>query len=263
MLRLCDAGLVDEAVVVDACSRDGTAELAAAAGIRVVQQDELAREYGPAQGKGDAMWRGLASVSSELVVFLDTDTVDFHEGFVRGLVGPLISAPGIDFVKGCFARPLREGSRLRPGEGGRVTELMARPLLNLYAPELAVFDQPLAGEVAARRELLEQLPFCVGYGVEIAMLIDAWRLVGLEGLAQVDLGERQNRHQPLRELSAMAYAVLAAASSRLVGDDAPRRRRRHSVDRLAPPRPRRGDGAAGDPRARTSAPGPAEPARAL
>ena len=221
VLRLCEAGLVDEAVVVDACSRDGTAELAAAAGIRVVQQDELAREYGPTEGKGDAMWRGLASVSSEVVVFLDTDTVDFHEGFVRGLVGPLISAPGIDFVKGCFARPLREGSRLRPGEGGRVTELMARPLLNLYAPELAVFDQPLAGEVAARRALLEQLPFCVGYGVEIAMLIDAWRLVGLEGLAQVNLGERQNRHQPLRELSAMAYAVLAAASSRLVGDDAP------------------------------------------
>jgi hypothetical protein len=219
VLRLCDVGLVDEALVVDASSHDGTAELAAAAGIRVVQQDELAREYGPTQGKGDAMWRGLAGVSSELVAFLDTDTTDFHEGFVRGLVGPLICEPRIEFVKGRFERPRREGATLHAGEGGRVTELMARPLLNLFAPELAVFDQPLAGEVAARRGLLEQLPFCVGYGVEIAMLIDAWRLVGLEGLAQVDLGERQNDHQPLRELSAMAYAVLAAASSRLLGDE--------------------------------------------
>jgi glucosyl-3-phosphoglycerate synthase len=135
------------------------------------------------------------------------------------MLGPLLCDPEVQFVKGFFQRPFRSGSTLTPSGGGRVTELMARPLLNLHAPELAVFDQPLAGEMAARRELLEQLPFSAGYGVEIAMLIDAWRMVGLDGLAQVDLGVRQNRHQSLRELSAMAYAVLVAAQTRFLGSD--------------------------------------------
>ena len=235
---VCDlrsAGLIDEAIVVDSDSRDGTAEIASAAGLRVVQEDELMPESGPAQGKGDAMWRALSLVGSEIVVYLDADTEGFHEGFILGLLGPLIRAPEVQFVKGRFERPFRDaggggpggrdpagpiaGSIARPAQGGRVTELLARPLLNLHAPELAVFDQPLAGEVAARRELLVRLPFSVGYGVEIAMLIDAWRAVGLDGLAQVDLGVRQNAHQPLRELSAMAYAVLVAASARFLGQE--------------------------------------------
>jgi glucosyl-3-phosphoglycerate synthase len=221
---VCDlrsSGLIDEAIVVDSASLDGTAEIAAAAGLRVVQEDELMREQGPAQGKGDAMWRALSLVRSELVAYLDADTEDFHAGFVLGLLGPLICEPEIQFVKGCFARPFRDssGSISPAGQGGRVTELLARPLLNLHAPELAVFDQPLAGEVAARRELLVQLPFSVGYGVEIAMLIDTWRAIGLEGLAQVDLGVRQNAHQSLRELTAMAYAVLVAASARFLGPE--------------------------------------------
>ena len=219
VVSLGEAGLLDEAVVIDAGSRDGTAALAAATGIRVLQQDDLAREHGPCLGKGDAMWRALMSVESEIVAFVDADTPNFHAGFVTGLLGPLICEGEIDFVKGRFERPLRVGSRLNAGEGGRVTELMARPLLTLHAPALAGFDQPLAGEVAARRELLARMPFCVGYGVEIGMLIDAWHLVGLDGLAQVDLGERQNPHQSLRELSAMAYAVLVAASKRLPGAD--------------------------------------------
>jgi glucosyl-3-phosphoglycerate synthase len=215
------AGLVDEMVVIDSASVDGSAEIAAAAGLKVVQEDELAPECGPAQGKGDAMWRALSVVGSEIVAYLDADTANFHAGFVLGLLGPLICEPEIKFVKGCFQRPFRDhaGSTSRAGEGGRVTELLARPLLNLHAPELAVFDQPLAGEVAARRELLVRLPFSVGYGVEIAMLIDAWRAVGLDGLAQVDLGSRQNAHQSLRELSAMAYAVLVAASRRFLGPE--------------------------------------------
>ena len=218
-LRL--VGLIDEVVVIDSASVDGTAEIAASAGLRVVQEDALARECGPAQGKGDAMWRALGVVQSELVVYLDADTENFHAGFVLGLLGPLICEPGVQFVKGSFQRPFRDsaGSSSRAGEGGRVTELLARPLLNLHAPELAVFDQPLAGEMAARRELLVALPFSVGYGVEIAMLIDAWRAVGLDGLAQVDLGVRQHSHQSLRELSAMAYAVLVAASARLIGPE--------------------------------------------
>jgi glucosyl-3-phosphoglycerate synthase len=216
-------GLIDEALVIDSASADGTAEIAAAAGMTVVQEDAVAPECGPAQGKGDAMWRALRVVQSDIVAYLDADTESFHAGFLTGLLGPLICDPEIEFVKGCFERPFRDGAQsssgARAGEGGRVTELLARPLLNLHAPELAVFDQPLAGEVAARRELLLGLPFSVGYGVEIAMLIDAWRAVGLDGLAQVHLGVRQNAHQSLRELSAMAYAVLVAASTRFLGPE--------------------------------------------
>ena len=215
--RLRDAGLLDELLVVDSCSRDGSAGIAERAGLTVVQEDELCAELGPARGKGDAMWRALGQLDSEIVAFVDTDTEDFGEHFLTGLLGPLICEPRVQLVKGRFRRPFRSQGGLAPHGGGRVTELMARPLLNLHAPELAVFDQPLAGEMAARRELLWQIPFSAGYGVEIAMLIDAWRLVGLDGLAQVDLGVRQNRHQSLRELSAMAYAVLVAAQTRFLG----------------------------------------------
>ena len=211
------AGLVDELLVVDAASSDGTARIAAARGARVADESVLLREFGPALGKGDAMWRGLSATSGDIVAFLDTDTEDFHAGFALGLLGPLIEDPGLAFVKGAFRRPLRVGDTVVPDGGGRVTELVARPLLNLHLPDLAGFLQPLAGEVAARRELLERLPFPVGYGVEIAMLIDAYREVGLERMAQVDLGTRQNRHQPLRDLSAMALAVLATAERRIHG----------------------------------------------
>jgi glucosyl-3-phosphoglycerate synthase len=217
--RLRDAGLLDEVLVVDAHSRDGSAQIAAQAGVQVVQEDELSAELGRARGKGDAMWRALRLLDSEIVAFADTDTERFGEHFLTGLLGPLICDPAVHFVKGFFRRPFRAEGVLTPHGGGRVTELMARPLLNLHAPELAVFDQPLAGETAGRRELLEQIPFSAGYGVEIAMLIDAWRAVGLDGLAQVDLGVRQNRHQALRELSAMSYAVLVAAQSRFLGPD--------------------------------------------
>jgi glucosyl-3-phosphoglycerate synthase len=217
--RLQKVGLLDETLVIDAGSRDGTPEIAQEAGVTVAQEDDLSRELGPARGKGDAMWRALRTLDCDIVAFVDTDTEEFGEHFLTGLLGPLICDPEVQLVKGFFRRPFRAEGMLVPGGGGRVTELMARPLLNLHAPELAVFDQPLAGETAARRELLEQLPFSAGYGVEIAMLIDAWRKVGLGGLAQVDLGIRQNRHQSLRELSAMAYAVLVAAQTRFLGND--------------------------------------------
>ena len=217
--RLRDAGLLDEVLVVDSRSRDGSAQIAEQAGVRVVQEDELSTAFGPARGKGDAMWRALQVLDSEIVAYADTDTEELGEQFLTGLLGPLICDASVHFVKGFFRRPFRTEGALMPHGGGRVTELMARPLLNLHAPELAVFDQPLAGETAGRRELLEAIPFSAGYGVEIAMLIDAWRTVGLDGLAQVDLGVRQNRHQSLRELSAMAYAVLVAAQSRFLGAD--------------------------------------------
>ncbi len=211
---LRDLGLIDELVVIDAGSGDATARLAAAAGARVVQEDAIRPELGPSLGKGDAMWRALGATAGEVVVYLDADTEDFRASFLLGLLGPILCHREIDFVKGAFVRPLRRGEEVLAGEGGRVTELVARPLLNLHAPELCVFDQPLAGELAARRSLLERLPFSAGYGVEIAMLIDAWREVGIERMAQVDLGTRQNRHQPLRALSAMAYSVVVAATRR-------------------------------------------------
>jgi glucosyl-3-phosphoglycerate synthase len=217
--KLKAAGLLDEAIVIDAASADGSAEIAKRAGVRVVQESDPLPQFGPGRGKGDAMWRGLAASSSEIVVFADTDTEDFDERFLLGMLGPLLCDPDVQFVKGTFRRPFRTGTQVLADGGGRVTELMARPLLNLHAPELAVFDQPLAGEAAARRELLERLAFAAGYGVEIAMLIDVWRSIGLDGMAQVDLGVRQNRHQPLRDLSAMAYAVLVAAQTRFLGRD--------------------------------------------
>ena len=212
---LRDAGLVDDVVVVDAASRDRTDLIAAQAGARVLQEDDLLPEYGTALGKGDAMWRALHATSGEVVCFLDGDTTDPDPRHLRGLLGPLLTDPSVALVKGAFDRPLRVGDAEFAHEGGRVTELMARPLINLHEPRLAGFSQPLAGEFAARRELLEAIPFPAGYGVEIAILIDALRARGLDGLAECHLGTRHNRHQPLRALGEMAYAVLAAVENRL------------------------------------------------
>jgi hypothetical protein len=211
------AGLVDEVVVIDAASPDGTAERALEAGARVIQQDKVLDEYGPALGKGDAMWRGLNATDGEIVCFLDGDTADPDPRHLQGLLGPLLADSAIQLVKGSFERPLRVGDTELLHEGGRVTELMARPLLNLHEPLLAGFAQPLAGEFAARRGLLESLAFPVGYGVEIAVLIDSLRACGLHALAECRLGTRQNRHQTLRALGEMAYAVLAAVEQRREG----------------------------------------------
>ncbi|HTI34706.1 MAG TPA: glucosyl-3-phosphoglycerate synthase, partial [Miltoncostaea sp.] len=207
-------GLVDELVVVDAASADGTADVARAHGARVVQESALLADAGPCRGKGDAMWRGLAATEGDLVAYLDADTADFDPSFVTGLLGPLIDDPAVALVKGAFRRPLMAGGAVLPDEGGRVTELVARPLLAILAPELGGLLQPLAGEQAARRDLLEAIPFPVGYGIETSMLLDALALRGLDAIAQVDLGTRQNRHQPLRELGAMAMAVMGAGLAR-------------------------------------------------
>jgi glycosyltransferase involved in cell wall biosynthesis len=212
-----EAGLVDEVIVVDAASRDGTAERAAAMGAVVLQQDELLCEHGPALGKGDALWRALSYSRGDLVCFLDADTDDPHPHHLIGLLGPLLGDPQLALVKGAFDRPFRAGGRTLAHEGGRVTEVMARPLLNLHFPLLAAFAQPLAGEFGARRDLLTRIPFPVGYGVEIAVLIDALESCGLQALAECHVGTRQNRHQPLRTLGEMAYAVLAAVERRLDG----------------------------------------------
>jgi len=236
---LRDAGLLDELLVIDAASADGTAAIAERAGATVVQESDVLPAHGPARGKGDALWRALHATRGDVVAFVDADSADFDPRFALGLLGPLLTDPGVAFVKGAYRRPLQVGEAVLPEGGGRVTELLARPLLNLHVPQLAGFVQPLAGEMAARRALLEALRFPVGYGVEIALLVDALRHAGLDALAQVDLGERRNAHQPLHALSAMAYAVLVAAERR-IHEDTPAAR-----SALAPPplvRPR-ADGA--------------------
>ncbi len=213
LLPLCEAGLIDRLLVVDADSGDGTASIAADHGTEVVPESALSPELGPCLGKGDAMWRAARAVDQELLVFLDADTVGFTPDFVTGLLGPAFTA-GARLVKGAFRRPFASSGSIRPDEGGRVTELVARPLLNLWFPELAGLAQPLAGELAIERSLFREMSVPVGYGVEIAMLIDCLRLAGLDAIAQVDLGTRQNRHQPLAALSAMALQLLSAAERR-------------------------------------------------
>jgi glucosyl-3-phosphoglycerate synthase len=217
LMPLVQAGVVDQVAVVDD-STDSTAQIARALGAQVYSQERLMPEYGAVLGKGDAMWRSLAVLTGEVVCFLDADSEEFGTHFACGLLGPLLCSERVSFVKGFYRRPFRFGDVTVPDGGGRVTELTARPLLNLFYPELAAVEQPLAGEVAAPRALLERLPFVTGYGVDIALLIDAYELVGLEAMAQVDLDVRQNAHQPLRDLGPMAYAVLHAVSTRLQRD---------------------------------------------
>jgi len=218
LLELLALGAIDEVLVVDAASADGTAALAERAGARVVQEADLLPEQGPVLGKGDAMWRALSVARGELVCFLDADTEDFSAHFASGLLGPLVCERGVSFVKAHYRRPFAQGGVERPDGGGRVNHLMARPALSLFYPELAAIRQPLAGEVAARRELLESLPFATGYGVETAMLIDVWRAAGLDAIAQVDLDVHRNPHQPLSALSPMAATVLATIAQRLARD---------------------------------------------
>jgi glucosyl-3-phosphoglycerate synthase len=217
LVPLRELGVVDQIVVVDD-SRDRTAAIARSWGIEVHAQGALMPELGPVLGKGDAMWRALPVLDGDIVCFLDADSECFGPHYVCGLIGPLVFQPGVEFVKGFYRRPFRIGGVTVPDEGGRVTELMARPLLSMFYPDLAAVEQPLAGEVAARRELLEQLPFVTGYGVDVALLMDAYLHAGLDALAQVDLVVRQNAHQPLRELGPMATAVLQAVASRLMRD---------------------------------------------
>ena len=214
LMPLVSADVVDQVVVVDD-STDGTAELARAAGAEVHAQSDLCPEFGPVRGKGDALWRSLTVLRGDVVCFLDADSEQFGPHFACGLVGPLACPTGVDFTKAFYRRPFRTGDQVLPHGGGRVTELTAKPLLRRFFPDLAGCLQPLAGEVAARRDLLASLPFVTGYGVDIALLIDAWREVGVDRMAQVDLDVRQNQHQSLADLGPMASAVLDATMSRL------------------------------------------------
>jgi glucosyl-3-phosphoglycerate synthase len=207
-------GLLDQVIVVDADSPDGTADVARAHGAEVYSENSLMPQYGPAQGKGDAMWRSLSVAQGDIVMFADADTSDFSEQYIYGTLGPLLTDSAIQFCKAAFRRPFTSGDKSVADGGGRVTELMAKPLLNLFYPQLAGFVQPLAGEFAARKELLTSVPFFTGYGVEIGMMIDVYNEVGLGAMAQVDIGTRQNRHQALADLSRMSSVVLRTVAAR-------------------------------------------------
>ncbi|WP_047866241.1 glucosyl-3-phosphoglycerate synthase [Rubrobacter aplysinae] len=210
--------LVDQIVAVDADSEDGSAEVAAEHGAEVYSESDLMPSYGGAHGKGDAMWRSLAVATGDIVMFADADTRDFKPEFISGTLGPILTVPEVRYVKAAYRRPFRSGENVEPDGGGRVTELSTKPLFNLFYPELTGFVQPLAGEFAADRELLLSIPFLTGYAVETGIMIDVMGKVGLDAMAQVDLGERQNRHQPLRDLSRMSYSVLRAVARRLRED---------------------------------------------
>ncbi|REF00148.1 glucosyl-3-phosphoglycerate synthase [Thermomonospora umbrina] len=207
--------LVDEIVVVDSRSTDRTAEVAAAAGAEVVAQDAVLADLPPMSGKGEALWKSLAATTGEFVVFVDADLRNFAPHFVTGLLGPLLTDPTVGYVKGCYDRPLMTGGTRVDGAGGRVTELVARPLINLHWPALAGVIQPLGGEYAGRRALLERLPFVTGYGVELGLLLDVFQDSGLDALAQVDLGDRVHSHQSTEALAAMSGQIMLTAWSRL------------------------------------------------
>jgi glucosyl-3-phosphoglycerate synthase len=214
LLRHPDLALIDQVVVVDADSPDGTAEIARGYGVEVYSENALMPEYGPAHGKGDAMWRGLSVVTGDVVAFADTDTGNFCRQLVTGVVGCMIAKPDIQFVKAAYRRPYTTEAMSVPDGGGRVTELTAKPALNLLFPELAGFVQPLAGEFGGTRDLMYSVPFLTGYAVEVGMLIDVLDACGLSAMAQVDAGLRKNRHQDLGNLSRMGYAVLRAVLQR-------------------------------------------------
>ncbi|WP_299286056.1 glucosyl-3-phosphoglycerate synthase [Thermoflexus sp.] len=207
--------LLDEIVVIDSASTDRTREIAREKGVPVYIHPEILPEVGSYRGKGEALWKSLYVLRGDLIVWTDTDITNYHPRFIYGLIGPLLRSPRIGLVKGFYRRPIRVGERLQAGGGGRVTELVARPLINLFFPELSGLIQPLSGEYAGRREILEQVPFFTGYGVEIGLLIDILERFGLWSIAQVDLQERIHRNQDLEALSKMAFAIIQVVIRRL------------------------------------------------
>ncbi len=206
--------LLDEIVVIDSDSTDATYDVATDAGAVVHRAAEIRPDLGTVPGKGEAMWKSMFVTSGEVIVFMDADLLDWDTHFVPGLLGPLLTRPEVQLVKGCYERPMLQGETAIPFEGGRVTELVARPLIRLLFPELGGVLQPLAGEWAIRRSLFETLRVPTGYAVELAALVDTVRAHGLGALAQVDLGTRAHRHQSLSDLSGMATQIIAVALAR-------------------------------------------------
>ncbi|MFL6090694.1 MAG: glucosyl-3-phosphoglycerate synthase [Aeromicrobium sp.] len=210
--------LIDELVVMDSLSDDATAERAAEAGAIVHSVADVVPELGVAAGKGEALWKSQFVTQGDVLVFIDADLTDWGTHFVAGLLGPLFAEPEVQLVRGFYDRVMDDGSARQSVEGGRVTELVARPLIALHWPPLRAIVQPLAGEWAIRRSLLSQLAIPVGYGIELSTLIDTYERFGLGALAQVDLGLRAHQHQNLHDLGVMALELLAVAERRLKRD---------------------------------------------
>ncbi|KMO67230.1 MAG: glucosyl-3-phosphoglycerate synthase [Mycolicibacterium rufum] len=207
-------GLVDELIVLDSGSTDDTEIRAVAAGARVVSREVALPEVAPQPGKGEVLWRSLAATTGDLIAFVDSDLLDPDPMFVPKLLGPLLTAEGVHLVKGFYRRPLKVSGREDANGGGRVTELVARPLLAALRPELSCLYQPLGGEYAGTRELLTAVPFAPGYGVEIGLLVDTYDRLGLDAIAQVNLGVRTHRNRPLTELAAMSRQVIGTLLQR-------------------------------------------------
>lgn len=210
-----DFPLLDEIVLIDSRSQDRTREIAESYGLPVFIHQDILPQYGSFIGKGEALWKSLYVLKGDLVVWCDTDITNFHPRFIYGLLGPLLREPRLVYSKGFYRRPIKVGDTVVATGGGRVTELTARPLLNLFYPELSGVVQPLSGEYAARREAVEWAPFFTGYGVETGMLIDLLEHHGLGALAQVDLQQRIHRNQDLLSLSKMAFAIIQVVMQRM------------------------------------------------
>ncbi|MBD1321693.1 glucosyl-3-phosphoglycerate synthase [Gordonia hankookensis] len=212
-------GLVDEVVVVDSGSSDATMARAAAAGARVESRESALPGVTPLPGKGEVLWRSLATTVGDIVVYIDSDLVDPDPMYVPRLVGPLLLTPELQLVKGYYRRPLVGSGGVDPTGGGRVTELVVRPLVSALRPELSALIQPLAGEYAGTRELLTSIPFAPGYGVEIGIVLDTLSRYGMDAIGQVDLGTRTHRNRPLRDLGPMSRQIVATLMSRLGIED--------------------------------------------
>ncbi|MBI5649838.1 MAG: glucosyl-3-phosphoglycerate synthase [Chloroflexi bacterium] len=212
---MTECPLLDEIVVIDSNSSDRTIAIAEELGVPVVKHSNVLTQYEVWAGKGEALWNSLYVLRGDLIAWIDTDIVNIHPRFVYGILGPLLREPRLMYVKGFYQRPLRMGKKFQARGGGRVTELVARPLLNLFYPELSGFVQPLSGEYAGRRAALETVPFFEGYGVEIGLLIDLWSRFGLSAMGQVDLEQRIHRNQSLGALSKMAFEIIQVVMTRV------------------------------------------------
>lgn len=229
--------LVDEIAVIDSGSKDKTREIAKSFGADVYLAEEHLKECGDHRGKGENLWKALYLLKGDIIVYVDSDINNIHPRFVYGLVGPLIRDPDIHYVKAFYDRPLAFDQGIRPSGGGRVTEILVRPLFSLFYPDLTAIIQPLSGEYAGRRSVLEQIPFPVGYGVETAMLIDIYSKLGLDGFAQTDLDTRVHRNQETIALGRMSFGILRTLFNRLsdeqrfrVQEELPKIMRQHRVE---------------------------------
>lgn len=207
--------LLDEIAVIDSGSTDRTLEVAKSFGADVYLSADILPEMGFKQGKGENLWKAIYQLKGDIIVYVDADIKNIHPRFVYGLVAPLIYRSEIKLVKAFYDRPLALSHEIRPSGGGRVTEILVRPLFSLFFPDLTALVQPLSGEYAIRREILERIPFPVGYGVETSHLIDVYKEWGLDAIAQTDLDQRVHRHQTIRDLGQMSFGILRTFLSRL------------------------------------------------